>query len=87
MEQANAELKVQVKSKSLKVENLESENFIMQGNVNADTVLRLKEVMKEKAELNELVTEMTEFLADYGLQWKGVDSSGEEEQKEGHFNF
>ena len=87
MEQANAELRVQVKSKSLKVENLESENFIMQGNVNADTVLRLKEVMKEKAELNELVTEMTEFLADYGLQWKGVDSSGEEEQKEGHFNF
>ncbi len=59
----------------------------MQGNVNADTVLRLKEVIKEKAELNELVTEMTEFLADYGLQWKGVDSSGEEEQKEGHFNF
>ncbi len=87
MEQANAELRVQVKSKSLKVENLESENFIMQGNVNADTVLRLKEVIKEKAELNELVTEMTEFLADYGLQWKGVDSSGEEEQKEGHFNF
>lgn len=38
--------------------------------------------------MSELVTEMTDFLADYGLQWKGVDSSsGDEEQKEGHFNF
>lgn len=67
---------------------MESENFIMQGEVNPETIIRLKEVLREKAEMSELVTEMTDFLADYGLQWKGVDSSsGDEEQKEGHFNF
>lgn len=34
---------------------------------------------------------MTQFLADYGLKWKGMDSGSEEEeegkQREGHFNF
>jgi hypothetical protein len=39
----------------------------MQGEVNPDTILRLKEVLREKAEMTELVTEMTDFLADYGL--------------------
>lgn len=51
----------------------------MQGEVDPESLSRLKEVMKEKTELKDLVTEMTEFLADYGLQWKGVDSSGDEE--------
>jgi hypothetical protein len=60
-------LRVRVKSKSVKIENLESENFIMQGEVNPDTILRLKEVLREKAEMSELVAEMTDFLADYGL--------------------
>lgn len=46
---------------------MESENFIMQGEVNPDTILRLKEVLREKAEMSELVAEMTDFLADYGL--------------------
>lgn len=70
---------MQVKSKSVRIENLESENFIMQGEVDPESLSRLKEVMKEKTELKDLVAEMTEFLADYGLQWKGVDSSGDEE--------
>jgi hypothetical protein len=59
---------------------LESENFIMQGEVNPETIIRLKEVLREKAEMTELVTEMTDFLGDYGLQWKGVDSSSGDEE-------
>ena len=59
---------------------MESENFIMQGEVNPDTIHRLKEVLREKAEMSELVTEITDFLADYGLQWKGVDSSSGDEE-------
>lgn len=78
---------MQVKSKSLRIENMQRDNFIMQANSNPETIIRLKEIMKDKAELSDLVTEMTGFLADYGLQWKGVESGGEEEQKEGHFNF
>lgn len=58
---------MQVKSKSVRIENLESENFIMQGEVDPESLSRLKEVMKEKTELKDLVAEMTEFLADYGL--------------------
>lgn len=52
----------------------------MQGEVNPETIVRLKEVLREKAEMTELVTEMTDFLADYGLQWKGVDSSSGDEE-------
>jgi len=52
----------------------------MQGEVNPETIIRLKEVLREKAEMTELVTEMTDFLTDYGLQWKGVDSSSGDEE-------
>jgi hypothetical protein len=35
----------------VRIENLESENFIMQGEVDPESLSRLKEVMKEKTEL------------------------------------
>ena len=43
-------------------------------------------VMKEKAEAQSLVEEMTEFLADYGLTWIGTPCD-EDDKKEGKFNY
>jgi hypothetical protein len=62
----------------VRIENLESENFIMQGEADPETLRRYREVMKEKSEMERLVNEMTEFLADYGLKWLGNEGTEEE---------
>ncbi|TNV79330.1 hypothetical protein FGO68_gene11922 [Halteria grandinella] len=83
LEQANAELRVQVKSKSTKLETLETESFILKSDVKPENVKKLKELAEQKAELQRLVVEMSEFLADYGLTWVGE----EDVENQGAFNI
>ena len=51
LEQTNAELRVQIKSKSVKLENLESERFLLQSDAKPENVHKLKEIAKEKDSL------------------------------------
>ena len=82
LEQANAELRVHIKTKSTKIESLEADNFIMSsGDSKPDCVVRLKNVLKEKDHLRKIVSEMTDFLSDYGLKWVGAEAN------EGAFNI
>ena len=60
------------------MEQLESDNFILQSSAQPDNIRKLKEVKREKDELAKLIGDMEEFLADYGLKWAG---------KEGNFNY
>lgn len=71
----------------MRIDNLESENFILNGDANPEAVHKYKQIMKEKASMVKLVEEMTEFLADYGLTWRGNPSSSDEEENKGQFNY
>ena len=82
LEQANAELRVQIKAKAVKIEMVEADNLVLSsGEAKPEIVSQIKQVRKEKEELASIVKEMTQFLADYGLTWVG------EEPPEGAFNY
>jgi hypothetical protein len=55
------------------------------GDAKTEDVEKIREIRKEKDELEKMVKEMTKFLADYGLTWVGNNS--EEQKNEGQFNF
>ncbi len=58
---------------------------MLKGQVEPEVVKRYRQVMWDRAQEQELVVEMAEFLADYGLTWMGTP--GEEDVKEGKFNY
>ena len=45
---------------------------MLKGQVDPEVVKRYRQVLRDRAEEQELVVEMTEFLADYGLTWLGT---------------
>jgi hypothetical protein len=53
----------------------------MQSEVNPDQLRKLKDVIKDKTELQDIVAEMTQFLADYGLKWMGVESNSDGDEE------
>ena len=55
--------------------------MLSNGDAKPEIVSQIKQVRKEKEELDSIVKEMTQFLADYGLTWVG------EEPPEGDFNY
>jgi hypothetical protein len=59
---------------------------MLKGQVDPEVVKRYRQVMRDRAQEQELVVEMTEFLSDYGLTWLGTPGE-EEDVKEGKFNF
>ena len=88
LEQANAELRVLIKTRSLKIEALESENFILSsGDAKPEKVAKLKQAFKDTEELTSTVKEMTEFLADYGLTWVGAEGAFNMEQLDKELDF
>ena len=59
---------------------------MLKGQVDPEVVKRYRQVMLERAQQQELVVEMTEFLADYGLTWLGTPGE-EDDVKDGKFNY
>lgn len=85
LEQANSDLRLKIKTKAGKVESLEAENFMLKSQADPEKVRKIKEVQRDKADLEKLVQEMTEFLGDYGLKWIGPD--GDPQEDKGTFNY
>jgi len=60
LEQANADLRVQIKAKAVKIEMVEAENLVLsKGDAKPEIVSQIKQVQKEKEELTSIVKEMT----------------------------
>lgn len=66
-----------MKEKSKKIDDLEKENFILKSSSSPDYARSLKEIAEERDSYKKQVTEMKEFLADYGLVWVGKDGANE----------